>query len=101
MEREVWKQPAGFRTYMLVCMRSAAVMMTNQYTSQTFGGSDPSRLGRRDVYRSSCISQLLMNPFDRFHCFKERLEKQKIPGRSAPVPQILIPKGTRQVFFFL
>ncbi|WP_312446942.1 MgtC/SapB family protein, partial [Lacrimispora sp.] len=49
MEREVRKQPAGFRTYMLVCMGSAAVMMTNQYISQTFGGSDPSRLGAQVV----------------------------------------------------
>ncbi len=49
MEREVRKQPAGFRTYMLVCMGSAAVMMTNQYISQTFGGSDPSRLGAQVI----------------------------------------------------
>lgn len=49
MEREVRKQPAGFRTYMLVCMGSAAVMMTNQYISQTFGNSDPSRLGAQVV----------------------------------------------------
>lgn len=49
MEREVRKQPAGFRTYMLVCMGSAAVMMTNQYITQTFGNSDPSRLGAQVV----------------------------------------------------
>ncbi|WP_349947285.1 MgtC/SapB family protein [Lacrimispora sp. BS-2] len=39
----------GFRTYMLVCMGSAAVMMTNQYIYQTFGGSDPSRLGAQVI----------------------------------------------------
>ena len=34
IERGYKKRPAGFRTYMLVCVGSALVMMTNQYVFQ-------------------------------------------------------------------
>ncbi len=48
-ERERKNQPAGFRTYMLVCLGAALVMMTNQYIIESFGGGDPSRLGAQVV----------------------------------------------------
>ena len=35
MERGLKKRPAGFRTYMLVCVGSALVMLTNQYLINT------------------------------------------------------------------
>lgn len=49
IERESKKQPAGFRTYMLVCLGAAMVMMTNQYISDQMGTGDPSRLGAQVV----------------------------------------------------
>lgn len=48
-ERGIKNQPAGFRTYMLVCLGAALVMMTNQYISIRFGLGDPSRLGAQVV----------------------------------------------------
>lgn len=48
-ERGIKNQPAGFRTYMLVCLGAALVMMTNQYISTRFGLGDPSRLGAQVV----------------------------------------------------
>lgn len=49
LERESKKQPAGFRTYMLVCLGATLVMMTNQYLCNYYDGSDPSRLGAQVV----------------------------------------------------
>jgi len=49
MERGRKSQPAGFRTYMLVCLSSAMVMMTNQYIVQITGSGDPARLGAQVV----------------------------------------------------
>lgn len=49
LERESKKQPAGFRTYMLVCLGAALVMMTNQYIAEYFGTGDPSRLGAQVI----------------------------------------------------
>lgn len=49
MERERKKQAAGFRTYMLVCLGAALVMMTNQYICARFGSGDPSRLGAQVI----------------------------------------------------
>jgi len=49
LERGRKRHPAGFRTYMLVCLGSAMVMMTNQYIIEIFGGSDPARLGAQVV----------------------------------------------------
>ena len=49
LERESKKQPAGFRTYMLVCLGATLVMMTNQYISNFFSLGDPSRLGAQVI----------------------------------------------------
>ena len=35
LERERKNRPAGFRTYILVCLGAALVMMTNQYVYNT------------------------------------------------------------------
>ena len=43
------RRPAGFRTYMLVCVGSAIVMMTNQYVFQTYGVDDLVRMGAQVV----------------------------------------------------
>lgn len=48
-ERGYKNQPAGFRTYMLVCLGAAMVMMTNQYISQVYHTGDPSRLGAQVI----------------------------------------------------
>lgn len=50
-ERGLKNRPAGFRTYMLVCIGSTLVMITNQYMCQTFIGFDidPARLGAQVV----------------------------------------------------
>jgi len=50
-EREIKNRPAGFRTYMLVCIGSALVMITNQYIYETFKESniDPGRLGAQVI----------------------------------------------------
>lgn len=49
LERGKKRRPAGFRTYMLVCMGAALAMTTNQYIFETMGGSDPVRLGAQVV----------------------------------------------------
>lgn len=49
IERGRKNRPAGFRTYMLVCLGSALVMTTNQYVYQTFSTSDPVRMGAQVV----------------------------------------------------
>ena len=49
LERGRKNRPAGYRTYVLVCLGSALVMMTNQYIYQTFGTSDPARLGAQVI----------------------------------------------------
>lgn len=43
------KRAAGFRTYMLVCLGAALVMMTNQYVYLLFGGTDPVRMGAQVI----------------------------------------------------
>lgn len=45
IERASRKQAAGLRTYMLVGLGSAVIMITNQYLIETFGNGDPARLG--------------------------------------------------------
>ena len=37
LERGLKNRPAGLRTYMLVCLGSCIVMITNQYVFQAFG----------------------------------------------------------------
>lgn len=49
LEREFKRHPAGLRTYMLVCVGSSLVMMTNQYLTQFYGGGDAARLGAQVI----------------------------------------------------
>lgn len=49
MERGRRQRPAGFRTYMLVCVGAALVMMTNEFMLGKFGTSDPARLGAQVI----------------------------------------------------
>lgn len=49
IERGSKNRPAGFRTYILVCLGAALVMMTNQYIFKEYNASDPSRLGAQVI----------------------------------------------------
>lgn len=49
MERGIKNRPAGFRTYMLVCIGACIVMIVNQYVYQAFGTGDPVRMGAQVV----------------------------------------------------
>lgn len=49
MERGKKNRPAGFRTYMLVCVGAALVMLTNQYMTQLYGSGDPGRMGAQVI----------------------------------------------------
>lgn len=49
IERVRKNRPTGFRTYMLVCLGSTLVMMTNQYVYQKFGASDLTRMGAQVI----------------------------------------------------
>ncbi len=51
LERERKNRPAGFRTYILVCVGAAMVMITNQYIYETFDAVrvDPARLGAQVI----------------------------------------------------
>lgn len=49
IERGRKKRPAGFRTYMLVCMGSALVMMTNEYINDVYGTGDVARMGAQVI----------------------------------------------------
>ena len=49
MERGMKNRPAGLRTYMLVCVGSCLIMLTNQYIYQMTGAGDPMRLGAQVV----------------------------------------------------
>ncbi len=48
LERGLKNRPAGLRTYMLVCVGSCIVMLTNQYVVQIIGG-EPTRLAAQVV----------------------------------------------------
>ena len=48
-EREMKNRAAGLRTYMLVCVGSCVIMLTNQYIYQVFGVGDPVRMGAQVV----------------------------------------------------
>lgn len=49
-ERESAKKPAGLRTHMLICIGSALVMLTGQYTFQFLSPSvDPTRIGAQVI----------------------------------------------------
>lgn len=49
MEREKKNRPAGFRTYMLVCVGATLVMLTNQYICKMYNTGDPARLGAQVI----------------------------------------------------
>lgn len=49
LERGANRHPAGFRTYILVCIGATLAMMTNQFMLQTFGTGDPARLGAQVI----------------------------------------------------
>jgi putative Mg2+ transporter-C (MgtC) family protein len=49
IERERRNRPAGFRTYMLVCIGSTLVMATNYYIFDAFQTGDPSRMAAQVV----------------------------------------------------
>jgi putative Mg2+ transporter-C (MgtC) family protein len=42
-------RPAGLRTHILVCLGSTLATLTNQYVFQTYGVSDPTRLGAQVI----------------------------------------------------
>ncbi|RDY27582.1 MgtC/SapB family protein [Romboutsia weinsteinii] len=48
-ERGIKKRPAGFRTYMLVCLSSTMVMITNQYIADLYGLADPIRMAAQVI----------------------------------------------------
>lgn len=49
MERGKKNRPAGFRTYMLVCVGSTLVMLTNEYLCELYKTADPARLGAQVI----------------------------------------------------
>lgn len=49
LERGLKNRPAGLRTYMLVCIGSCLIMLTNQYIYQIYGTGDPVRMGSQVV----------------------------------------------------
>ena len=48
-ERGLKNRAAGLRTYMLVCVGSCLIMLTNQYIFQVYGAGDPVRMGAQVV----------------------------------------------------
>ena len=48
-ERGLKNRAAGLRTYMLVCVGSCLVMLTNQFIYQVYGTGDPVRMGAQVV----------------------------------------------------
>ncbi len=48
-ERGLRNRPAGFMTYVLVCMGATLIMLTNQYISFVIPGTDPTRFGAQVV----------------------------------------------------
>ncbi|MDO4292267.1 MAG: MgtC/SapB family protein [Eubacteriales bacterium] len=48
-ERERKGRPAGFRTYMVVCLGSAIAMMTGIYLNQGTGAGDPGRIAAQVI----------------------------------------------------
>ncbi|MDF2538416.1 MAG: MgtC/SapB transporter [Herbinix sp.] len=48
-ERGRKKRPAGFRTYMLVCLGAALVMMTNEFICEKYEFGDPARMAAQVI----------------------------------------------------
>ena len=49
LERGMKNRAAGFRTYILVCLGSCIVMVTNQFIYQAYGVGDPVRMGAQVI----------------------------------------------------
>ncbi|MBO5868173.1 MAG: MgtC/SapB family protein, partial [Oscillospiraceae bacterium] len=49
LERGLKNRPAGMRTYMVVCLGSCLIMLTNQYIFQATQLGDPVRMGAQVV----------------------------------------------------
>lgn len=49
LERGLKNRPAGMRTYMVVCLGSCLVMLTNQYIVQFYGTGDSTRMAAQVV----------------------------------------------------
>ena len=49
LDRTMKNRPAGWRTYMRVCVGSCLIMLTNQFIYQTTGAGDPVRMGAQVV----------------------------------------------------
>jgi len=49
LERGLKRRPAGMRTYMLVCLGSTLVMITNEYMAMVFQSGDPARMGAQVI----------------------------------------------------
>ena len=49
LERGIKGRPAGMRTYMLVSLGAALVMITNEYMSGIWIGADPARMGAQVI----------------------------------------------------
>lgn len=49
LDRGLKNRPAGMRTYMLVCVGSCLIMLTNQFIYQSAGTGDPVRMGAQVV----------------------------------------------------
>ena len=49
IERGRKRRPAGLRTYMIVCIASALVMITSQYMMLKYGEGDPARMGAQVI----------------------------------------------------
>ncbi len=49
LERGLKNRAAGLRTYMLVCVGSCLIMMTNQFIYQVYSQGDPVRMGAQVV----------------------------------------------------
>ena len=49
LERGMKNRPAGLRTYMLVCVGSCLIMLTNQFIYQVYQTGDPVRMGAQVV----------------------------------------------------
>lgn len=48
-EREHKHRPAGLRTYMIVCLASALVMLTGEFIFEKYGTGDPTRLAAQVI----------------------------------------------------
>ena len=44
IEREQKQHPAGFRTYVIVCLGATLACITNLYMCERLGGTDPARI---------------------------------------------------------